>query len=109
MGCAALAHFGRSGHTLSCSPDYAELVARSGKGKDPEAAKLATCLSASADRTACGPPTDDGGSSERRFAHQHEVVDWGRVHHPSEMVTLNALRILRAAERLPEPTCVADS
>lgn len=28
-----------------------------------------------------------------------DVVDWGRAHQPSEMITLNALRILRSAER----------
>ncbi|MEQ7128030.1 hypothetical protein ABN034_26380 [Actinopolymorpha sp. B11F2] len=37
---------------------------------------------------------------ESRFAHQHEVVDWGRAHQPSEMITLHVLRILRAARRL---------
>lgn len=29
-----------------------------------------------------------------------DVVEWGRAHQPSEMITLNALRILRAANRL---------
>jgi hypothetical protein len=36
---------------------------------------------------------------ESRFAHQHAVVDWGLAHQPNEMITLNALRILRAAGR----------
>lgn len=34
-----------------------------------------------------------------RFQHQVEVVDWGVAGVPSEMITLNALRILRAAGR----------
>jgi hypothetical protein len=34
-----------------------------------------------------------------RFEHQVEVVDWGVAGVPSEMITLNALRILRAARR----------
>jgi len=38
-----------------------------------------------------GPPA--GGSVTP------EVVDWGRVG-PNEMITLNALRVLRAADRL---------
>ena len=32
--------------------------------------------------------------------HCSDVVEWGRAHQPSEMITLNALRILRAAGRL---------
>lgn len=34
-----------------------------------------------------------------RFQHQVEVVDWGVAGVPSEMITLNALRILRSARR----------
>lgn len=34
-----------------------------------------------------------------KFEHQVEVVDWGVAGVPSEMITLNALRILRAAGR----------
>ncbi|GAB3433770.1 prenyltransferase/squalene oxidase repeat-containing protein [Flindersiella endophytica] len=33
-----------------------------------------------------------------------DVVEWGRAHQPSELITLNALRILRAAGRLPATT-----
>jgi hypothetical protein len=46
-----------------------------------------------ADRQWWKPPSS-------RFTHQHEVVDWGMPKQPSEMITLNALRILRAAGRL---------
>jgi len=46
-----------------------------------------------ADRQWWSPP-------DSRFAGQHEVVDWGRKGEPSEMITLNVLRILRAAGRL---------
>ncbi|MBO0812359.1 MAG: hypothetical protein J2P23_09980 [Microlunatus sp.] len=38
--------------------------------------------------------------ADSRFRHQYEVVDWGLPGQPSEMITLNALRILRAANRL---------
>ncbi|WP_246186840.1 hypothetical protein [Microlunatus speluncae] len=35
-----------------------------------------------------------------RFTHQYDVVDWGVAGEPSELITLNALRILRGAGRL---------
>lgn len=38
-----------------------------------------------------------------RFKHQYEVVDWGRAGEPSEMITLNASRILRTTGRLVTP------
>lgn len=38
--------------------------------------------------------------AESRFRHQYEVVDWGLAGQPSEMITLHALRILGAANRL---------
>lgn len=40
------------------------------------------------------------GQRTRRGPRPPEVVDWGRVGEPNEMVTLNALRALRAAGRL---------
>ncbi len=35
-----------------------------------------------------------------RFTHQYDIVDWGVAGEPSEMITLNALRILGGAGRL---------
>ncbi|HVX47449.1 MAG TPA: hypothetical protein VHC49_26405 [Mycobacteriales bacterium] len=74
------------------------LLARMGRIHDPRARDGLDLLERkrrsdglwAADRQWWTPP-------ESRFAHQHEVVDWGRAHEPSEMITLNALRILRAA------------
>ncbi len=78
------------------------LLARIGRIDDPRASEALDLLERkrrpdglwAADRQWWTPP-------ESRFAHQHEVVDWGRKGEPSEMITLNALRILRAAGRLP--------
>jgi hypothetical protein len=78
------------------------LLARIGRINDPRAYEALDLLERkrrpddlwAADRQWWTPP-------ESRFAHQHEVVDWGRAHQPSEMITLNALRILRAAGRVP--------
>lgn len=77
------------------------LLARMGRIDDPRAREALDLLERkrrpdglwAADRQWWTPP-------ESRFAHQHEVVDWGRAHEPSELITLNALRILRAAGRL---------
>ncbi len=75
-------------------------LARIGKIDDPRARDAVDLLERkrrrdglwAADRQWWAPP-------ESRFAHQHEVVDWGRKGQPSEMITLNALRILRTAGR----------
>jgi hypothetical protein len=74
-------------------------LARIGRIDDPRASDALDLLERkrrpdglwAADRQWWTPP-------ESRFAHQYEVVDWGRAHQPSEMITLNALRILRTAE-----------
>jgi hypothetical protein len=75
-------------------------LARIGRISDPRAGDAVDLLERkrrpdglwAADRQWWTPP-------ESRFAHQHEVVDWGLKGQPSEMITLNALRILRAAGR----------
>lgn len=77
------------------------LLARIGRIEDPRARDAIALLEAkrrsdglwAADRQWWTPP-------ESHFAHQHEVVDWGGKGKPSEMITLNALRILRTAGRL---------
>jgi hypothetical protein len=77
------------------------LLARMGRIDDPRASEGLDLLERkrrrdslwAADRQWWTPP-------ESRFAHQHEVVDWGQAHEPSELITLNALRILRTAGRL---------
>jgi len=77
------------------------LLARIGRIDDPRAREALDLLERkrrpdglwAADRQWWTPP-------ESRFAHQYEVVDWGCAHQPSEMITLNALRILRTAGRL---------
>lgn len=77
------------------------LLYRMGKLSDPRARPALDLLESkrrpdgrwAADQQWWKPPTS-------RFAHQHEVVDWGMPKQPSEMITLNALRILHAAGRL---------
>lgn len=75
-------------------------LARIGKVRDPAQPMGWTCSNAdvapdgpwAADRQWWTPP--DGPESQQR-----EVVDWGRPRQPNEMITLNALRILRAGGR----------
>lgn len=77
------------------------LLARLGRATDRSAREAVDLLEAkrrpdglwAADRQWWQP-------SESRFKHQYEVVDWGEAGVPSEMITLNVLRILRSAGRL---------
>jgi hypothetical protein len=76
------------------------ILSRCGKAKDPRAAEALDLIAAKGDaggrwkaggRRYWRPPGSEGSNVE--------VVDWGRSG-PNEMLTLNALRVLRAAGRL---------
>ncbi len=73
------------------------VLSRLGKAGIRAPVRLSTRWSVAADRMADGQQTANGRSPDSPIT---DVVDWSTSGQPNEMVTLNALRVLRAAGRL---------
>lgn len=75
------------------------ILSRMGRARDPRAAEALDVLASLQEKDGCWHSRRGWWRSPGNSGSNVEAVDWGR-RGPSQMLTLNALRVLRAADRV---------